>query len=1320
LNKVTAWAKANKCTTNYKTGLHINVDVPNYNQDQLDYVKLALLLGDEHVLEQFGRASNTYAKSAIGKVRDRVKARPYEAKYLLDKMKGHMGELASHAIHSSSTDKFTSINPKTKHVEFRSPGGDWLDENLDKIENTLLRFTVALSAAMDPKAYREEYLKKLYKVLNPQNLQDTYGEMIQEFANYMAALQKGGADTGGALSKETQQAVKSFRQAAAQELKQKNIDKKLKKSGEAIVNGHRWRVELKPELGGGVVEVIAADPIDAKKQAKIEQPNWRFVDDSALTITRLDEPAAGASTTAPHPQGRGRPNDPNGRLAIVNKDDPRNYGDRVGSEAPDYLFRFTLADGYSQAQLRAVKAAWAARENKNADDYIIVDTMQFAAPAASESGSVQWNIINRNNETVHTFWNRNVQADANTAAHEWLTNHRFSYSVDGQGPFDVVPAAIPGSTQDLQRQRQAADVAANTRRWADYEASQAPTPVAGVQDIEPDVEQYTSQPAQTQWEVYDRSTNQPVFRMYAENQAAAWRKGQEWVANYARMTPDQPIDPADYSVRQSAQPVTEATGDKRFDAMMGQIQREPAIPDPQMPPTDVKDLYAWAVKNNKPYHKIFAEWANREGYKSVAPALLKAGNLDSDALDYWTPDVWKLWFGPDSEMPQGWSKERVPDELRDYLETVFDAYENIWQDWPTEYRQIGQQGVAEGQETYLSPNMKAVPNQDPNSSEDHDYYYKDQQIKPGDPFHSQIKDLHLRQLDPTYDAFRNAFDNPLTPGPAVPQQLPQGDTIIPSRPVPPEKIKGPDGKPLKLKDIMQQDPPLSEGNGPGKSVVDAILKVMPATQEIWFHGSRATGKHRRNSDTDILVVVPDDLVGDQYLGVVRILQKLSSHFDNYDIQPTKAGTNIHRIAQEEGQLLWSNKQDMAEDESNDTAISLSKLGKFHPGADTLAKFVPERATAQYALHPDKWESTFYSLTNKDSDKLKYYGPKKISIPPGTLVGDMAIANKFYRAKTPEEQEQYAEMYKASLQPYPVDVSHYRMPELLIPKQDMAEGLEDNGISFKVQKGKNKFATTLSVGSNPVGVYQYDATTGRSIAEVYPEFKGKGLGKLLVLHAIYTAAKLGLDFQEDESRTSEYDNVLDSLSSNGYIIDDDGYWYVTGEGEQYLQQSIKQGVEENFADGRNPQDKGDAKRHGINTKASVSSLRKTAKQGGRKGQLAHWLANMKAGRAKKKTNETVIGNLHFPQLTIAVDDHSIDRTRTRGIDPHTIDLSLRKLNAVADQLAQIEPNAQVWAYDAANNLGLGLRRISSRDMLFKLKTVVADRPFDGAIPIIELS
>jgi hypothetical protein len=58
--------------------------------------------------------------------------------------------------------------------------------------------------------------------------------------------------------------------------------------------------------------------------------------------------------------------------------------------------------------------------------------------------------------------------------------------------------------------------------------------------------------------------------------------------------------------------------------------------------------------------------------------------------------------------------------------------------------------------------------------------------------------------------------------------------------------------------------------------------------------------------------------------------------------------------------------------------------------------------------------------------------------------------------------------------------------------------------------------------------------------------------------------------------------------------------------------------ENFADGKNPGRKGLSKRMGVNTKASVSSLRKTAKNStGEKARMAHWLANMKAGRAKAR-------------------------------------------------------------------------------------------------------
>ena len=69
-------------------------------------------------------------------------------------------------------------------------------------------------------------------------------------------------------------------------------------------------------------------------------------------------------------------------------------------------------------------------------------------------------------------------------------------------------------------------------------------------------------------------------------------------------------------------------------------------------------------------------------------------------------------------------------------------------------------------------------------------------------------------------------------------------------------------------------------------------------------------------------------------------------------------------------------------------------------------------------------------------------------------------------------------------------------------------------------------------------------------------------------------------------------------------------------EQWVARQKAQGtLPENFADGKHPEDKGDSKRLGVPTKASVSTLRKVAHQGGRKGQLAHWMANMKAGKAK---------------------------------------------------------------------------------------------------------
>jgi hypothetical protein len=193
MEKVRAWAKRRGCYTNKSTGLHMNVSVPNTSTAKLDYVKLALLLGDEHVLNEFGRASNTYASSALKKIREILKNKPDAAAEVLNKMRDHMEALATKVVHSGETQKYTSINTKGNYVEFRSPGGDWLDANWDKVTPTLLRTVVALDAAMDPNKYRKEYQKKLYKLLDSSQERLASPNVNKLLSMYFTADSEGGS-----------------------------------------------------------------------------------------------------------------------------------------------------------------------------------------------------------------------------------------------------------------------------------------------------------------------------------------------------------------------------------------------------------------------------------------------------------------------------------------------------------------------------------------------------------------------------------------------------------------------------------------------------------------------------------------------------------------------------------------------------------------------------------------------------------------------------------------------------------------------------------------------------------------------------------------------------------------------------------------------------------------------------------------------------------------------------------------------------------------------------------------------------------------------
>ena len=302
LKKVADWADAEGCYTNRSTGLHMNISVSNFNRDNIDYIKLAVLCGDEYILKEFGRMSNTYCASAISKVRDRIKQDPAQAQALLDQMRSHLQQGADQAvesttrnIHPNYTQKYTSINLKDNRIEFRSPGGDWLGEyrkDPGKLVNTMLRFVVALDAALDPEKYRKEYLTKLYKLLNPKGQRDEYGDMIEQFARYVTGM-------GGA----PEQVVKDFRRLSLHTLK---VNKSAE-SGSSRPHDPRGQTQLHYEVFDredpeqDTIEVIhGTDEQCAQMLANIA--NRRHVSRTRLGIRRIGHTATGPQAQQPAQQ----------------------------------------------------------------------------------------------------------------------------------------------------------------------------------------------------------------------------------------------------------------------------------------------------------------------------------------------------------------------------------------------------------------------------------------------------------------------------------------------------------------------------------------------------------------------------------------------------------------------------------------------------------------------------------------------------------------------------------------------------------------------------------------------------------------------------------------------------------------------------------------------------------------------------------------------------------------------------------------------------------------------------------------------------------
>jgi hypothetical protein len=186
LQEVADWANDSSegnAYTNDSTGLHMGVSVP-YKGGDVDYLKLILFMGDEYVLNAFGREANTYCASAMKKFKQNIKGGRTDPMSVINLMQHGLLELAQREVQKGvGTGKYTSAHVKDGYIEFRSAGGDWLAEESadpEKLSSTMLRYARAMQIAANPAEERREYAKKLYKLVAPEG--DSELALFSQFA----------------------------------------------------------------------------------------------------------------------------------------------------------------------------------------------------------------------------------------------------------------------------------------------------------------------------------------------------------------------------------------------------------------------------------------------------------------------------------------------------------------------------------------------------------------------------------------------------------------------------------------------------------------------------------------------------------------------------------------------------------------------------------------------------------------------------------------------------------------------------------------------------------------------------------------------------------------------------------------------------------------------------------------------------------------------------------------------------------------------------------------------------------------------------------
>lgn len=163
-------------STNTATGLHVNIGSWNRTDwNQVDWLKFLIVYRADRALQAFGREINRYAVDKLDTIISDLENKSLDQFYENISMINQIVIRLSPKMSAVNLSKLSTRG----HIEIRAPGGKNYHLKTNEMVNQIQRAVRALEIASDPDAYKNEYIKKLYKILGAKKQQQAGGNEVE-------------------------------------------------------------------------------------------------------------------------------------------------------------------------------------------------------------------------------------------------------------------------------------------------------------------------------------------------------------------------------------------------------------------------------------------------------------------------------------------------------------------------------------------------------------------------------------------------------------------------------------------------------------------------------------------------------------------------------------------------------------------------------------------------------------------------------------------------------------------------------------------------------------------------------------------------------------------------------------------------------------------------------------------------------------------------------------------------------------------------------------------------------------------------------------